>query len=401
MAEQRCKRERLDQIVAEVRAAPAPGLRRDSIERRLIEEFERRAQLGELRPRQLPLGGRAKVWAAFAAAVVLAVGLGWELGGKGRQPHEMPFEPRTALDGSRLHAGALVEALAEHDLHVEHPGRVHWELARGSRARMLEAQMPGRQGALRIELEHGTLTASVEPGGSAESFIVQARGTVVAVHGTRFEVAIEAERVRVSVSSGVVEVRPLNGGSRHLLSAGMRGSFVRGVLSPELDRAPREEFARSRQPEAESQAMSGVQLPSPLAPRSPLAPPSPPPSRSSEAERRPAPASAEPSASQAPKAAPAPLTFAPDELIQRATVRVTERIESCFRRHTPRQGPVSIQVATHLSLRVQPSGLLLEVSLDPPLAPLVERCVARELGDLNLGVSQSGFRVEREIRVGG
>jgi hypothetical protein len=58
-----------------------------------------------------------------------------------------------------------------------------------------------------------------------------------------------------------------------------------------------------------------------------------------------------------------------------------------------------IEASSRLELLVQPNGLILEVGLNPPLAPQVEQCVASELASLNLGPSTAGYRVDREIRL--
>lgn len=90
---------------------------------------------------------------------------------------------------------------------------------------------------------------------------------------------------------------------------------------------------------------------------------------------------------------------APVQLLEAALKVASERIQRCFRQHTPARGELSIEAATQLGLWVQPNGLILEVGLEPPLAPPVEQCVAAELAGLNLGASPGGFRIDREIRL--
>ena len=115
------------------------------------------------------------------------------------------------LEGQPLAVGVLVTGL-DQPRRVEHPGRASWVLAPGSRGRVLSAS-----GVLRIALERGSLDAEVLPSRGAaaqtqypaESFIVEAQGTEVAVHGTQFRVALSGERTRVTVSQGQVVVRPL------------------------------------------------------------------------------------------------------------------------------------------------------------------------------------------------
>jgi hypothetical protein len=90
---------------------------------------------------------------------------------------------------------------------------------------------------------------------------------------------------------------------------------------------------------------------------------------------------------------------APAELLDAAFEVVSERIQSCFRQHTPGRGELRIEASTQLGLWVQPNGLILEVGMEPPLAPPVEQCVATELAGLNLGASSGGYRLDREIRL--
>ena len=330
-------------------------------------------------------------WLAVAALAVLGVGLAreWTSLTEGAALAPQSASERTALfstrtlNGESIVLGASVVAGPEQLVRVQHVDRAMWELAAGSGAHLSDAGT----GVLCVELEHGALSAVVTPS-RAESFIVRAGGTEVAVHGTRFRVELDERRVIVSVSEGEVEVRPLARTTRARLTAGMSAVFVAGV--PELAALASEPVSP---PEA---VLPEAVLPAPAvasAPAGPARKSVASAQRSASAPRRSVPPpGAEPPASAAAAEVPAAVRDA-------AIARVTEHIQDCFRRHTSGQGPVSIEAATQVSLEVQPSGLILGVSLDPPLAPQVEACVASALATLNLGASEAGYRVKREIRL--
>lgn len=397
MSRGRTPGDRLSRVIAEIRATEGPAPRLHGLEERLTREFRRAAAAGELRSASPGRGTRAAFWVAAAAAAVLGVGVVHELVTTGSEERVAVSSGvrSSVIDGFLLERGAALEAGAEQGLRVEHAGHVTWELARGSRARMLDV----RPGALQVELEHGSLSASVVPG-QAESFVVHASGTEVAVHGTRFDVALEERRVFVAVTEGEVEVRPSSRSVRTLLSAGMSGRFIAGVPQPDREAT----LAATEPPVAEpaaSEAQPSAAAPSPATEPSSATAARPPRSGVPRPRRAVSPAAGNasrgvsPGSPASPEAPPAP----PAHVVDAAVTRVTEHIESCFRRHTQGQGAVSIQAASRLGLEVQPNGLILEVHLEPPLAPQVEHCVASELASVNLGASEGGFRVQREIRV--
>lgn len=405
------RRDRLGELVAVVRAEKQPELDLARLEARLAEQFEAARARGELRPKVRADGARRMApWLAVAAVVLLGLGLARALGvglsGEWTALFDGDTAPRDptalvtvrSLDGEAVALGASVVAGTGQVVRVQHASRAMWELTAGSGAHLSDAG----SGVLCVELEHGALSAVVTPS-RAESFIVRARGTEVAVHGTRFRVEMDERRVVVSVSEGEVEVRPLERTTRARLAAGMRAAFVGGV--PEVDvlaaPAPPALSAGDRgtepapSPEVSQSAEPGVTVPPPApARKSAAAEPAP---RLSQPKSS-APRGSKPRAGTEPPASAAAADV-PAAVADAAIARVTEHIQDCFRRHTSGRGPVSIEAATHVSLEVQPSGLILGVSLDPPLAPHVEACVASALATLNLGASEAGYRVKREIRL--
>jgi hypothetical protein len=403
-------RDPLAELTTVARSELPPALDLQRLEALLTVEFEAARARGELQPRarRADAARRMAPWLAVAALLVLGLGLAREwtsLSHEAAPGDVVTSVAARSLDGDALAFGASVTAGPEQVVRVEHDRRAMWELAAGSGAHMID----GGAGVLCVELERGTLRAFVTPG-RAESFVVRARGTEVAVHGTRFSVELEGERVIVSVSEGEVEVRPIERSTRVRLDAGMRSIFVGGVpentafaapalTAPALE-APDHEPATAAAAGARTSELASPELgaaagrPTRRATSSEAAP-------RSGARRTPAAAPASEGARAEPlepSATPAGGEVAP-EVADAAIARITEHIQSCFRRHTKGRGPVSIEAATRVSLEVQPNGLILGVSLDPPLAPQVEACVAAELATLNLGASESGYRVRREIRL--
>jgi hypothetical protein len=362
--------------------------------------------------------------AAAALALLLARSGGWA-------PESQPpagvvrgraaAAPIATLDGQALDLGVLVVA-ADRPRHVEHAGRASWDLAPGSQARLLSVA----GGALRIALEQGSLSAEVEPSRQPESFVVQARGTEVAVHGTQFSVSVLGERVHVAVTRGQVQVRPVVPAravlpaSGTLLAPGMQADFWAGETEPPAPSAPRDDAPAQRAvPPASAPPAPHVARPArpgtpPSAPAAakPGTAPSAPPARSSPASS--ASSSRAPSApsSPAPSAvAPAMSTAAPSRearasgaaapaaSVEQALETVIGHVQRCFRDQLRGSSELGIEASTRLGLWVEPDGELLRADFDPPLAPAVEGCVAAQLAHLRVAPSPAGFRVEREIQL--
>lgn len=395
---------RLERLVADARAGRPPELDVEALQGRLLAEFRASRESGAL----APVGSEPRArfrpalsasWLAVAAVCVLAVGVVWQLvqapAGLGEQQmaRTSVSSPGATRDGAVLSPGEPLSAGAT-PLRVEHAAQATWVLAPGSEGRLLSAA----GGVLRVELTRGTLDAFVLPSGRAESFVVQAGRTVVSVHGTRFQVSYQGELASVLVTEGEVHVHPLGQPGGTPLRAGMQAEFVDGVVqSDSLQVVPDDVAAAAHRALAEAaprpvhSATGGAARPGSSA--APGAKPAPETPRASDAQRPPPddPSSAE------EHIAPEPAT--PAEVLDAALKLASERIQSCFRLHTRGRGELRIEASTQLGLWVQPNGLILEVDLEPPLAPPVERCVATELSGLNLGASPGGFRIDREIRL--
>ena len=374
----------LERILAELREREPPAPAVEGLPRELREEFRRLSDQGALAAAR-PAAAR-RWWPALALLPAAALALLLLRPEPAPVPSSTGAAALAQLDGQPLELGALVAA-TDRPRRVEHRGRARWELAPGSRARL--ASSAGN--VLRVSLEQGSLDAEVQPSAAPESFIVMAAGTEVAVHGTRFRVTLlGGEQVRVAVSEGVVQVRPVSAGGARAsgtsLPAGAQADFWAGLPEPAAPSA----------------------LTPPLAPQPPR--PSPPahatptaPSSAGKPASSPPPAgAARPAASAALAPAKRPQAAAGGTApasVETALRAVTEQVQDCFRRELQGSSEVGIEVSTTLALGVEADGTLLSADFEPPLAPAVERCVAAQLSQLRVAASPEGYRVERNLRL--
>jgi|GEM_PF-1771287 len=372
---------RLARIIAEVRRTEAPQVPVERLTQPLLAAFRAAAERGELRPAAasvargwrlrraaLPVLAFGTVLVILAVVLIRPVGRGPDTALVAREPALESTAGLASLDGDALVAGAVLSA-ADRPLSVAHARRATWTLSPGSRARLLSAP----EGVVHVELEHGVLSALVTPSLEPESFVVQARGTAVSVHGTRFEMALgELDRVTVRVTEGVVHVGAFGGNGATVLRAGMQADFVRGVRQAET-------------PGTTSPAVAGVEAMAPGAP-----------APAGKVGGGPGRGSVPHDARLVPPRASRP---APPALVERALEQVSASIQACFRDHTAAAGEIRIEVSTRLVLSVQSDGRILTVALDPPLSPLVEQCVTDALDRVELGRTESGYRVERELHL--
>jgi hypothetical protein len=361
----------LERLLAEVRAQHPPEPRDAVLPERLRAEFhsfveQPRSAARRKRNAGWQLGGAVALAAAALLALYAAV-----------PERAVPGLASAALvDGAPLAPGSPIEA-GTAPRSVQHPERASWRLQPGSRARLLSGGP-----VLRVDLEHGRLTAVVRPSPQPETFVVQARGTEVAVHGTRFSVSVQGEHVHVEVEEGSVQVRPIGQSAGTLLRPGMQADFLGGALQP----APAPPAGVTPPPAPTAR---------PPQPAALATPPQPGPAQP-HAERSPAPPAPVASAEPATPELPAP---PPDASSQQTLELVTERVRACFRRHLPGSSELGIEVSTRLGLWVEPSGQLLRAEFDPPLAPAIESCVARELGQFRAAPSPEGYRVQRNLQL--
>jgi hypothetical protein len=232
------------------------------------------------------------------------------------------------VDGEALGPEVLVSATSE-SIEVAHGHRVLWVLEPGSRARVLE-----HGDRVRVQLLGGSLRARVVPGVEPERFVVEARETRVAVHGTIFSVKLEGDQTIVHVEQGVVAVAPRNDTSAPVfLKAPTSGRFSAGGRS-----------------EAQASKRSARE-------------------RASIARRQPA--EAQPPAAPLASAAPRELTIGE---VEAGVTTVVHAITRCFEEHTTRTGGVTIHARTAVTLDVAADGSVRDVRFAPPLSPPVQAC---------------------------
>lgn len=386
----------LDRILAELREQEPPAPTVEGLPAELREEFRRLSAQRALAPaRRRFSAGQPRTpsalrrwWPALALVPATALALLFLRAEPALIPAATDAAALAQLDGQPLEPGALVVA-TDHPRHVEHRGRASWQLRPGSRARW--ASSAGN--VLRISLEQGSLDAEVQPSAVSESFIVICAGTEVAVHGTRFRVELlDGERVRVSVSQGVVQVRPVSAGTARAsgtsLAAGAQADFWAGLTEPAAAAAPN--------------ALPPPALPAPEPTRPEperSTPPGKPANAAAPAGAARPPATADRARPRAAKPRPPTVAGAPPASVESALQAVTEQVQDCFRRELQGSSEVGIEVSTTLALGVEADGTLLSADFDPPLAPAVERCVAAQLAHLRVAASPEGYRVERNLRL--
>jgi ferric-dicitrate binding protein FerR (iron transport regulator) len=333
----------LARVVAEARKEGAPELDWARVESRLGEE----PTLPELE--HTPSRGMRSALILAAAGVALAIG--WVAAG-GRAPIASPIDldlTSHALDGDTLGAGARIEAPVE-EVAVEHSRHSRWTLERGGRAKVTSGG-----GVVRVELEQGALVARVEPSSKKETFVVEAAGTRVAVHGTEFRVALTAHHVDVSVTEGTVLVGPRSEpGSGRAISANENASFELSGAPFGTEHADR---PRASRPTPDRRVV-----------------PSTDPSR----ER-----AAQPSI----------------EEVEKVVSQVIELGATCFQTRTATANGVRVTASTLFTVRALPEGRLELVSLDPPLAPPVQRCVLDGIGKLSTTPSHRGIDISRRMEL--
>jgi ferric-dicitrate binding protein FerR (iron transport regulator) len=333
----------LERVLDEARAEPAVDLDWGRVEGLL----DRAPRFQELEPEPSGVLRRALILVAAG----LALTIGWFAAGT-RAPIATPAAVdarHQALDGNLLADGSRLEASGK-DVTVEHARHSRWTLERGGRATVTTYD-----GVVRVELERGSLVADVVPSHRKETFVVEASGTRVAVHGTEFRVALVGERVDVSVKEGVVLVGPRDRpGAGRSISANQSSSFT-------LTGAP-----------LEGERTTKVRP------------------RRTPSDRR-----------DAPTAAPAPeLPLQPSiEEVEQLVSQVLGLGATCFQKHTATANGVRVTASTTVTLHALPDGRLELVGLDPPLAPPVQSCFSGGVGKLSIAESQRGIQIGRRMEL--
>jgi ferric-dicitrate binding protein FerR (iron transport regulator) len=347
----------LRRLIREARAEKQPELDSEAVEERLMRAVNRSAPAAPSR------SFYPWAWTALAVAAAVVV---WIVGRRAevavRVPPPAIIEATEPLrkNGDKLELGTRVTA-NEREVSVDHPWRGTWTLAPRSRARLL-----GRTEQVLVHLEEGSLLAEVTPSAKPETFVVEAAGTRVAVHGTTFRVTLDHGRVIVQVREGTVAVGPIVGVPAFFLKAPAHGDFAADGRSGSIDGRP---LGASAERRAE---------PLKLSPRR------------------------EPSAS--PGSLPLPgSSVVPTEPsisdIEVGIARIVEAATTCFSRHTSSAEGVQITVRTALSLQIAASGDVSDVDFQPPLSPEVEECAAAAIAPVGFVPSKQGAKVTRMLEL--
>lgn len=362
MSEPVAREAKLQQLVREARAAQLDpdAVDYQRLERRLMDEVRRAPPA----PARASHPSRRSTWAALALAAGATL---WLV--RAQAPVDAPSARDSApaadplvQDGESLAIGARVIA-DERAVSVTHAGRATWKLAPSS-----SALLTAKGTRITVELERGSVLSEVVPSSEPETFVVEAAGARVAVHGTVFRVSLEADRLEVQVRAGVVAVGPRGAAPAYLLEAPTNAVFSTDGLSGTINRRPANAL-----------------------PSRPSAPPK---------GRARAAASTSAAASTPPKVARLELPHEPSiNDIEAGIAQSFDVTSDCFRRHTPSPDGVEVTVRTALSLRIMPDGSATHAEFQPPLSPDAEACARAALAHVVFVPSEQGAKVTRLLEL--
>lgn len=347
MTQRDAEQEALERVTLEMRDAPPPDVDWDRVEQKLFSRIE----VEEASTRR---STTFRVFAALAVAAAVLLVLGALSGRKGdtasRAPSPTARQARVFgapnVDGASLVPGDRVLAEQAAVL-VDHPGRARWTLEPSSQASLTQTGA-----VIGVKLERGSISAEVVPAEAPETFVIETERARVAVHGTKFRVALRDEGVDVSVTEGIVAVGGRGQKPGYLLRAGDSGRFSKDGANGQVERA-------------------------------------------SEASRAP-----HPSEAKVPGAQKRELPSAPSGAeIEKALDTITSLAVRCFGSDTA-EGEVRVQVQTEARVSFGPDGKLRSLAFDPPLFPAVNECVQREAAKLKVGESAKGGDGQRSVLLG-
>ncbi len=348
----------LRQLVRDVRAEAPPDIDWSGAEERLLRHAQRSVPAARRSPYPL-------VWGGLAVAAAIAL---WLVGQ--RAHHLVTQAPATIAEaaeslrrnGDSLALGSRIEA-EDREVAVNHAGRATWTLAPSS-----SALLAGRGERITVQLERGSVLSQVVPNPKPETFIVEAAGARIAVHGTVFRVGLEGGRVIVEVREGTVGVGPLGIAPAFFIKAPAHGDFAADGRSGNIDGQPVDE---SQQRRARPMKLT--------------------PTRSQ---------SVGPASSMVAPVASAELPSEPSiNDIEVGIARVVDATSDCLSRHIKSADGVKITVRTALSLKILSSGGVAEVDFQPPLSPDAETCAAASISQVTFAASKQGTQVTRMLEL--
>jgi len=359
MSSRDAREDSLRRIVREARAERPANVNWDAIEERLVRHAQRSAPVEARRPSLYPIA-----WAGLAVAAAASLWLVSERAGVSlpqAPPEVIEATEPLRRNGNALGIGSRV-ASEEREVSVDHAGRATWTLAPGSSAILAE-----RGERITVRLERGSVLSEVVRNPRPETFIVEAAGSRIAVHGTVFRVQLEGERVIVQVREGTVAVGPLGAVPGFFLKAPAHGDFAADGRSGSIDGRPLGESEdRRRQP-----LKLGAARPPGAAPSS---------------------------SGQAPSEVELPVEPSIND-IEAGIARIVDATSDCFSRNTKSTEGVQITVRTALSLQIEGSGAVSNVDFQPPLSPDVEECAAGNIAQVSFAASKQGAKVTRMLEL--
>lgn len=195
-------------VIDEVRSSLPPAVDWEGLERRTLASIDAELRSAPHTVRANPSGMKSALgFAAVAAALVMLI-TGQRAGSvpssAALELASVPMAGPGMILASAIASGSRVD-VGEVGRRFVWPGVAQWDLAPGT-----SVVMTREGGAPTIVLERGAVTARAVSrrvlGAPVESFVVEAGGARIAVHGTTFSVAIDGDRVILTVDEGAVSI---------------------------------------------------------------------------------------------------------------------------------------------------------------------------------------------------
>ncbi len=313
---------------------------------------------------------------ATAVAISFCAG-GW-YGHSRHNQLESPVVSRSmaprVIDGSTLPIDQELEAGRE-PLIVSHPGVARWTLNTGGKARLIN------KGAyLTVQLDEGSIEASVVPSAKLETFAIESGALRVAVHGTSFYVTKTIDSLDVVVSSGTVVVGPSGSPGQTtgtVMHAPARQKFTASVAAiPQASALPVEPSdgaSSARSKPSASSVTQGAVTPSGVARVGGVS------------------------------SAEVPVEDHPGRVaIEAALDTVRAAVAFCFADAKSNDlarddSRVSVRVETRLTISVSPEGTLAAVAFAPPIPNTIVECARHRISDYSTTASKLGTTASRQI----
>lgn len=376
--------EALREVVREARSEPVVEPDWERLEKHLLQRVAA-TQSSRVNGGRSPFHVVGLALAASLAAVVVFAGarLWHSNSGEAQLPlaASRSFGPEVsgALDGDTLRAGDAVLSGAR-SISVDHRGQASWVLEPSSHATVVS-----QGNVIALRLDSGALSAQVVPVHRPESFIVEAGGTRVAVHGTRFRVERRDDRVLVGVTEGVVTVSSLSRGPKQAwtLRGPSHGDFALDGASGEVVSG---ELAAVSAASGSHATRAAKRLVNP-----------------NKAVEKATQSVEEEPAVEAPETLPEARAELPAKPsigdVESGLATVVNIVTSCFAENMPARGDIRVTARTTLKLQIAPDGRVASEEFDPPLAPSVRDCATQGSKAAHFAPSHEGVSVTRTLEL--